>query len=87
MRSLETLDLLTVSQIIIESALSRKASSKALNLRRLDYSKDDPTEWNKFVTLKQADGKVVVGEHPFGFWLMPPYAPTYRENYEEHKPW
>ncbi|MGD0803074.1 MAG: FAD-dependent oxidoreductase [Candidatus Bathyarchaeia archaeon] len=87
MRSLETLDLLTVSQIIIESALSRKASSKALNLRRLDYSQDDPTEWNKFVTLKQADGKVVVGEHPFGFWLMPPYAPTYRENYEEHKPW
>ncbi len=87
MRGLETLDLLTVSQIIVESALVRKASSRTLNLRRLDYPQDDPVEWNKFVTLKQADGKVVAGEKPFRYWLLPPYAPTYRENYEEHKPW
>jgi succinate dehydrogenase/fumarate reductase flavoprotein subunit len=87
MRGLETLDLLTVSQIIIESAINRKASSRTLNLHRLDYSQDDPTEWNKFVTLKQEDGKVVVGERPFKFWLMPPYAPTYKENYEKHNPW
>jgi succinate dehydrogenase/fumarate reductase flavoprotein subunit len=87
MRSLETLDLLTVAQIIFNSALSRKASSRTLNLRRLDYVQEDPPEWNKFITLKQVDGKVVVGEHPYRFWLMPPYESTYKENYEKHKPW
>jgi succinate dehydrogenase/fumarate reductase flavoprotein subunit len=87
MRSLETLNLLTVSQIMIHSALNRKASSRSLNLRRLDYTQDDPPEWHKFVTIKQVDGKVVAGELPIHFWLMPPYAPTYRENYEQHKPW
>jgi succinate dehydrogenase/fumarate reductase flavoprotein subunit len=87
MRSLETLDLLTVAQIIFNSALSRKASSRTLNLRRLDYLQEDPPEWNKFITLKQFEGKVVVGEQPYRFWLMPPYESTYKENYEKHKPW
>ncbi len=87
MRGLETLDLLTVAQAMVESALGRRASSRTLNLRRLDYGQFDPPEWNKLVTVKQERGKPVIGEHPFKYWLLPPYAPTYRENYEEHKPW
>ena len=71
----------------MESAIGRRASSGTLNLRRLDYGQIDPPEWNKFVTVKQEDGKPVVGELPFRYWLQPPHAPTYRENYKEHKPW
>jgi succinate dehydrogenase/fumarate reductase flavoprotein subunit len=87
MRGLETLDQLTVAQIIIESALSRKASSRTLNFNRIDYKDADPPEWNKLVTVKQVRGKTIAGERSFRYWLLPPYAPTYRENYEEHKPW
>jgi len=25
-----------------------------------------------------------VGERPFKFWLLPPNAPTYEENYRQH---
>ena len=87
MRGLETLDQLTVAQIIVESAINRKASSRTLNFNRIDYKEADPPEWNKLVTVKQSGGKTTVGERPFRYWLLPPYASTYRENYEEHKPW
>jgi len=87
MRGLETLDHLTVAQIILESAMNRKASSRVLNLNRLDYRDVDPPEWNKLITIKQVAGKPFVGVRPFRYWLLPPYAPTYRENYEKHKPW
>ena len=87
MRGLETLDHLTVAQIILESALNRKASSRTLNLNRLDFRDADPPEWAKLVTVKQFGGKAVVGERPFRYWLQKPYAELYRENYEEHMPW
>jgi succinate dehydrogenase/fumarate reductase flavoprotein subunit len=87
MRGLETLDHLTVAQVILESAANRKASSRVLNLNRLDYRDVDPPEWNKLITIKQVAGKPFVGVRPFKYWLLPPYAPTYRENYEKHTPW
>jgi succinate dehydrogenase/fumarate reductase flavoprotein subunit len=40
-----------------------------------------------FTVMKQRHGKVEVSELPLRWWLKPPYAPTYRENYEKHKPW
>jgi hypothetical protein len=30
------------------------------------------------------DGKVKIGELPINYWLLPPNAPTYEENYRRH---
>ncbi|MFC1900145.1 FAD-dependent oxidoreductase [Chloroflexota bacterium] len=68
MRSLEDLSLLTYAQIILQASLARKASSQYLNFNRIDYPELDPPEWNKFITLKQENGRVKVGEMPFGYW-------------------
>jgi succinate dehydrogenase/fumarate reductase flavoprotein subunit len=78
MRSLEDLSILTVAQAIIHSSLARKASSKFLNFRRLDYPEVDPPEWNKFVTVRSEGGKVRTGFLPLGYWG------NLRENYEAH---
>lgn len=86
-RSLETLDVLAVAELWVQSALARKASLKLGDFRRLDYQDADPLEWNKFVTIKNDGDKVEVGELPLRYWLKPPFAPTYRENYNKHKPW
>ncbi|MBN1190705.1 MAG: FAD-dependent oxidoreductase [Dehalococcoidales bacterium] len=77
-RSLEDLSLLTCARIILHASLARKASSRILDFNRIDYPRLDPPEWNKFITLKQEDGKVSVGEKPFG------YYGNMKENYESH---
>jgi succinate dehydrogenase/fumarate reductase flavoprotein subunit len=87
MRNLEVLDILTFAEVWIYSALARKASSRALNFYRLDYPQVDPPEWHKFITIRQEDERIKIGELPLRYWLKPPYAPTYKENYEKHKPW
>ena len=76
MRSLEDLSMLTYAQIIIQASLARKASSGILDFRRIDYPQLDPPEWAKFLTLKLENGKVKVGEMPFG------YYGNLKENYE-----
>jgi succinate dehydrogenase/fumarate reductase flavoprotein subunit len=86
-RSLETLDVLAVAEIWVQSALARKASLKLGDFRRLDHQDANPSEWNKFVTIRNEKGNVEVGELPLRYWLKPPFAPTYRENYNKHKPW
>jgi len=78
MRSLEDLSILAVAQTIIHSSLARKASSKFLNFRRLDYPEVDPPEWNKFVTIQLEDGKLKTGFLPLDYWG------NLRENYEAH---
>jgi hypothetical protein len=50
----------------------------------MDYPEIDPPEWNKFVTIKLENGDVQVGELPLRWWLKPPYASTYEENYRKH---
>ena len=55
-----------------------------MGFKRLDYPGVDPLEWDKFVTTRLEDGDVKVGEMPFNFWLQPPYAPTFKENYDLH---
>jgi len=55
-----------------------------LEFKRLDYPEMDPTEWNKHVTIRLEKGDVKVGELPFNYWLLPPNAPTYEENYQKH---
>jgi succinate dehydrogenase/fumarate reductase flavoprotein subunit len=77
-RSLEDLSLLTCAQLIIQASLARKASSRMLDFHRIDYPQLDPPEWNKFVTVKLDNGKVKVGEIPFG------YYGKMKENYEAY---
>ena len=83
-RFLETMVRLTVGEIIMNASLARQASSRPLDFWRLDYPEVDPPEWQKFVTIKLENGKVRVGERPLDFWLRPPYATTYEENYKLH---
>jgi succinate dehydrogenase/fumarate reductase flavoprotein subunit len=68
MRSLEDVSILNTSKIIIQARMARKASSRPLNLHRIDYPKLDPPEWNKWITLKQKNDKIVFGEKPMVFW-------------------
>jgi succinate dehydrogenase/fumarate reductase flavoprotein subunit len=83
-RTLECLSRLTVGEMIMHASLAHKASSSALYFKRIDYPEMDPPEWNKFVTIRLESGEVKVGELPFNYWLLPPNAPTYEENYERH---
>jgi succinate dehydrogenase/fumarate reductase flavoprotein subunit len=78
MRSIEDLSLLAHGQMILHASLARKASSEPLNFFRTDYPQVDPPEWNKFVTIKQANGKVVAGELPMR------YFGNMKANYETH---
>ncbi len=77
-RSLEDLSMLTHARIFIHASLARKASSRFLGFNRIDYPQMDPPEWRKFITLKQTDGKIQVGELPLGYWG------NLKENYESH---
>jgi succinate dehydrogenase/fumarate reductase flavoprotein subunit len=78
MRSIEDLSLLSYGQIILNASLARKASSHVLGFYRMDYPKIDPPEWNKFVTVKQSNGKVIAGEKPLR------YFGNLKANYEAH---
>jgi succinate dehydrogenase/fumarate reductase flavoprotein subunit len=78
MRSIEDLSMLTHGQIILEASLARKASSRVLNFFRIDYPEIDPPEWNKFLTEKLENNKVVTGELPLEYWG------NMKENYEAH---
>jgi succinate dehydrogenase/fumarate reductase flavoprotein subunit len=77
-RSLEDASLLTCAQIIINASLARKASSRLLDFKRIDYPQIDPPEWKKFVTVKLEDGKVRAKERPEGYWG------NMKENYKKN---
>ena len=85
MRTLECLVRLTVGEMIMHTSLVRKASSLAMGFKRIDYPEMDPPEWKKLVTIKLENGEVKVGELPVNYWLLPPNAPTYEENYKRHR--
>jgi succinate dehydrogenase/fumarate reductase flavoprotein subunit len=79
-RTVDVMDILTCSQIIIHACLARKASSKFLDFHRLDYPEVDPPEWRKWITVKLENGEVEVGGFPIDFW-----SPL-SKNYEAHNP-
>jgi succinate dehydrogenase/fumarate reductase flavoprotein subunit len=83
-RMLEVKASVTVGKIIMEASLARKASSKRLGFSRLDYPQNDPSEWNKYLTIRQVNGSVRTGELPLNYWLLSPNAPSYEENYRKH---
>jgi succinate dehydrogenase/fumarate reductase flavoprotein subunit len=78
MRGIEDLSLLNHGQICLNASLARKASSMALGHFRIDYPQVDPPEWNKFVTIKLENGKVVAGELPMR------YFGNMKASYEAH---
>ena len=78
MRSLEDLSILAHAQIILHASLARRASSQFLNFHRIDYPQLDPPEFHKFITVKQVEGKVEIGERPLN------YCGNLKSNYEAH---
>ena len=68
MRTLEVFSLIDCSQAIMQLSLARKASSNWLQFKKLDYPQVDPPDWHKFITVKQQDGSVKIGELPINFW-------------------
>ncbi len=84
MRTVECLTRITVGEVIMQASLNRKASSKSLGFKRLDYPEMDPKEWNKLVTMRSENGDIKVGELPPDYYLLPPNASSYEENYRKH---
>jgi succinate dehydrogenase/fumarate reductase flavoprotein subunit len=78
MCSLESLSTLDYARMIIEASLARKASSRHLDFHRIDYPEVDPSDWNKFLTIKLTNNKLKIGERPHGFWG------NMKENYEKY---
>jgi succinate dehydrogenase/fumarate reductase flavoprotein subunit len=83
-RVLECHTHMTVGEIIMQASLARKASSAMLDFKRLDYSKVDPPEWHKIITIRQENGSIKVRELPLNYWLLSPYASSCEENYSKH---
>jgi succinate dehydrogenase/fumarate reductase flavoprotein subunit len=77
-RLLEVFDILAVSQLIIHSCLARKTGSKPLCFDRGDSTEVDPPGDRKLITVKQADGQVVVSDVPLDFFG------DLKENYEKY---
>ena len=83
-RALESQMIITVGEMVVQASLARKASSAALNFHRLDYPIQDPPEWQKLLPIRQEGDRVEVRELPQNYHLLPPYAPSYEENYRVH---
>jgi succinate dehydrogenase/fumarate reductase flavoprotein subunit len=83
-RVLECHTHMTVGEIVMQASLARKASSLLLDFKRLDYPETDPPEWNKIITIRLENGGIQAGELPLNYYLLPPYAPSFEENYRKH---
>ncbi|MGD0794845.1 MAG: FAD-binding protein [Dehalococcoidales bacterium] len=83
-RTLEAMSQATLNEIIIQATLAHKASSRPLDLKRLDYPQMDPPEWRKYMTIQKENGRIKTGGLPLNYWLLPPNAPSYEENYQNH---
>lgn len=78
MRTLEVMDILTCSQMVLLASRARRASSAPLNFHRLDYPQIDPPEWHKWITIRLTPAGVEAGELPIDFWG------SLEENYRGH---
>ena len=77
-RILEVFNIITNGEMILEACQARKASNTVLGFTRLDYPEIDPPEWRKWVTIKQDEGKVKIGELPLD------YHGDLEKNYKAH---
>ena len=83
-RAQEAFSQLNIGEGIIHACLAHKASSMPLGLKRVDYPEMDPPEYQKFMTIRNDNGNVKIGELPFSYWLLPPHSDSYAENYKAH---
>ena len=67
MRTHEVLDILDVSEMVINACLMRESSSKPLCFERSDFPEMDPPEDRHFITIRREDGEPVRGvvEHDY----------------------
>lgn len=79
MRALETLDILTVCDLILVACRSRKASNSWLFFERLDCPENDPEDWRKWISVKLENNQEIVREIPLNFYGK------LSENYNKHK--
>ena len=84
MRVLECMSRITVGEMIMHASLASEASSRPLGFNRMDFPEMDPSDWNKFITTGLENNEIKTGELLFNYWLLPPYASTYKENYEKY---
>lgn len=68
MRTHEVLDILEVSEMILEACKMRKSSSGPLCFSRSDYPELDPEDDRAFITIKKVDGKAVKGVVPHDYY-------------------
>lgn len=78
-RTLEVMSVLTCSEMILHASRARRASSRLLDFHRQDHPEIDPPAFHKWVTIRQAEGKVEEGELAIDFWG------TLEDNYERHR--
>lgn len=73
--------LLTVGELVLHASLARRASSSCLGFYRIDYPQVDPLEWRKLLTVHKTESGVRIEALPLDYYLRPPYASSYEENY------
>ena len=83
-RLLECHTILTVGEMVMHASLARRASSAQLDFSRLDYPALDPPEWRKLLPLHRERGEVVCRDLPLDYYLRPPFASTFEDNYRAH---
>ncbi|HLB28241.1 MAG TPA: FAD-binding protein [Dehalococcoidales bacterium] len=77
-RILEVFNIITNGEMIMEGGRARKASNSALGFTRSDYPQVNPPDWQKWVTIKQDQGKIKTGE------LALDYHGDLKQNYAAH---
>ncbi len=83
-RLLECHTILTVGEMVMHASLARRASSAQLDFRRLDYPAVDPPEWRKLLPVRRERGEVLSRDLALDYYLQPPFASTFEENYRAH---
>ncbi|WP_300465145.1 FAD-binding protein [Desulfobacula sp.] len=77
-RVIESFNLLDGNELIINSCLARRASSKHLGFTRQEYQEMDPPDWHAFVTTSQKNGQITSDK------LSLDYSNPISLNYERH---
>ena len=68
MRIHEVLDILTVSQLVLQASLARKSSSAPLFFRRSDYTEMDPERDRHHILIHQENGEAVTRIVPLDYF-------------------
>lgn len=83
-RLIESLSLIDLGKLCMEASKARKASSKHLAFKRLDYPEMDPAEWNCLVSVYKKDDEVYSRKLSHRYYLEAPYADNLEENYQRY---